>query len=40
MPDREHYYHAHDLPRFGDMGKAAPALWESSATVPCGHRPQ
>jgi alkylhydroperoxidase/carboxymuconolactone decarboxylase family protein len=28
MADREHYYHAHDLPRFGDMGKAAPALWE------------
>jgi len=26
MADREHYYHAHDLPRFGDMGKAAPAL--------------
>lgn len=22
------YYHAHDLPRFSDMGKDAPALWD------------
>ncbi len=26
MSDRDHYYHAHDLPKFGDVGKAAPAL--------------
>ena len=25
---REHYYHAEDLGRFGDMGKNAPELWE------------
>lgn len=26
--NREHYYHRHDLGRFSDMGKDAPALWE------------
>jgi 4-carboxymuconolactone decarboxylase len=24
----EHYYHAHDLPKFGEIGKAAPELAE------------
>jgi alkylhydroperoxidase/carboxymuconolactone decarboxylase family protein len=24
----DHYYNAHDLPRFPDVGKEAPALWE------------
>lgn len=27
-PMSEHYYHAHDLPKFGDVGKAAPELAE------------
>jgi 4-carboxymuconolactone decarboxylase len=26
--EREHYYHRHDLGRFGEMGKDAPELWE------------
>lgn len=29
MSDHQHYYHAPDLARFGDMGKAAPQLWEA-----------
>jgi alkylhydroperoxidase/carboxymuconolactone decarboxylase family protein len=24
----DHYYDAHDLPRFSEVGKEAPALWE------------
>jgi alkylhydroperoxidase/carboxymuconolactone decarboxylase family protein len=24
----DHYYHAHDLPRFEEMGKANPELWQ------------
>lgn len=28
MPDHTHYYHAADLPRFGEVGRAAPALAE------------
>lgn len=28
MADREHYYDAADLPRFAEIGKAAPHLWE------------
>ncbi len=23
-----HYYHEHDLPRFGEIGKNSPELWE------------
>ena len=23
-----HYYESHDLPRFGEMGEAAPELWQ------------
>ena len=26
MSDREHYYHAHDLGKFGDIGKSRPEL--------------
>ncbi len=28
MPDRSHYYHHADLARFGEIGRAAPALAE------------
>lgn len=28
MPDRSHYYHQADLARFGEIGRAAPALAE------------
>jgi 4-carboxymuconolactone decarboxylase len=28
MTDHAHYYHALDLAWFGDMGKAAPELWQ------------
>jgi alkylhydroperoxidase/carboxymuconolactone decarboxylase family protein len=28
MPDRPHYYHHADLARFGEIGRAAPALAE------------
>jgi 4-carboxymuconolactone decarboxylase len=28
MSDHPSYYHAPDLAKFGDMGKAAPHLWE------------
>jgi 4-carboxymuconolactone decarboxylase len=24
----DHYYHAHDLPRFSEIGKEAPELWQ------------
>ena len=26
MDDRQHYYHAHDLGKFGDIGKSRPEL--------------
>ena len=26
MPDRPHYYHRHDLPRFGEIERGAPDL--------------
>lgn len=26
--EMDHYYNAHDLPRFSDVGKDAPGLWE------------
>lgn len=26
MSDRDHYYHCHDLPRFGEIGENAPEL--------------
>ena len=28
MPDRPAYYHHHDLPRFGEIARGAPALGE------------
>lgn len=28
MSDHQHYYHTHDLPRFGEIGKEAPHLAE------------
>ena len=28
MSDHEHYYHAADLPRFPEMAKGSPGLWD------------
>jgi 4-carboxymuconolactone decarboxylase len=30
--DHQHYYHAADLPRFPEIGKGAPDLWEKFST--------